>query len=75
MESLWGTLKTELIYRQHYRTRAEAKSAIFAYIEGCITANVGIHRWAISALNSLNNSFRLNSVSVLLGQGQFKSPE
>jgi len=22
MESFWGTLKTELIYRQHYRTRA-----------------------------------------------------
>ena len=34
MESLWGTLKTELVYRQHYRTRAEAKNAIFAYIEG-----------------------------------------
>lgn len=34
MESLWGTLKTELIYRHHYRKRAEAKNAIFAYIEG-----------------------------------------
>ena len=34
MESFWGTLKTELIYRQHYRTRAEAKTAIFIYIEG-----------------------------------------
>jgi transposase InsO family protein len=34
MESFWGTLKTELVYRQHYRTRAEAKTAIFAYIEG-----------------------------------------
>ena len=34
MESLWGTLKTELIYRHHFRTRAEAKNAIFAYIEG-----------------------------------------
>jgi putative transposase len=34
MESFWGTLKTELIYRQQYRTRGEAKSAIFAYIEG-----------------------------------------
>jgi Transposase and inactivated derivatives len=34
MESFWGTLKTELIYRQHYRTRAEAKTAIFVYIEG-----------------------------------------
>lgn len=34
MESFWGTLKTELVYRSHYRTRAEAKNAIFAYIEG-----------------------------------------
>jgi putative transposase len=34
MESFWGTLKTELVYRQHYRTRAEAKNAVFAYIEG-----------------------------------------
>jgi len=34
MESFWGILKTELVYRAHYRTRAEAKTAIFAYIEG-----------------------------------------
>ena len=34
MESLGSTLKTELIYRQHYRIRREAKNAIFAYIEG-----------------------------------------
>ena len=34
MESFWATLKTELVYRQHYHTRAEAKNAIFAYIEG-----------------------------------------
>jgi putative transposase len=34
MESFGATLKTELVYRQHYRTRAEAQNAIFAYIEG-----------------------------------------
>jgi putative transposase len=34
MESVWGTLKTELVYRRHFHTRAEAKNAIFAYIEG-----------------------------------------
>jgi transposase InsO family protein len=34
MESFWATLKTELIYRHHYQTRAEANHAIFAYIEG-----------------------------------------
>jgi transposase InsO family protein len=34
MESFWGTLKTELVYRRHYYTRTEAKTAIFSYIEG-----------------------------------------
>ncbi len=34
MERFWATLKTELVYRVHYRTRAQAKNAIFAYIEG-----------------------------------------
>jgi transposase InsO family protein len=34
MERFWGTLKTELVYSPHYRIRAEAKNAIFAYIEG-----------------------------------------
>ena len=33
MERFWATLKTELISPHHYRTRAEAKNAIFAYIE------------------------------------------
>ncbi len=32
-ESFWGRLKVELIYRQHYRTRAEAQAAIFEFIE------------------------------------------
>lgn len=33
-ESFWGTLKTEWVYRQHFRTRAEAKVRLFEYIEG-----------------------------------------
>ena len=33
LESFWATLKTELIGGQVYATRAEAKSAIFWYIE------------------------------------------
>lgn len=32
-ESFFGTLKTEMIYFSHFRTRAEAKAAIFDYIE------------------------------------------
>jgi transposase InsO family protein len=34
MESFWSTLKHELIYRTHFRTRAQASAAIFEYIEG-----------------------------------------
>jgi putative transposase len=32
MESFWGTLKQEWLNGQHFRTRAEAKSASFEYI-------------------------------------------
>jgi len=32
-ESLWARLKVELVYRHRFRTRAEAKQAIFQYIE------------------------------------------
>jgi transposase InsO family protein len=31
-ESFFHTLKTELVYRQRYRTREEARVAIFEYI-------------------------------------------
>ena len=33
MESFWGTLKTEWIYRQKYTTREQARQSIFQYIE------------------------------------------
>jgi putative transposase len=33
MESFWGTLKTELVYQQKFATHAQAKVAIFEYIE------------------------------------------
>lgn len=32
-ERFWGRLKVELVYRQHYRTRAEARAAVFEFIE------------------------------------------
>ena len=34
MESIFHTLKTELVHRQHYATREDAKRDIFTYIEG-----------------------------------------
>lgn len=33
MESLWGTLKNELVHHRRYATRAEAKASIQEYIE------------------------------------------
>jgi putative transposase len=33
MESLWGLIKTELVYHCHFRTRAEAIEAITEYLE------------------------------------------
>ncbi len=33
MESFYHTLKVELIYGHHYRTRKEAELAVFVYIE------------------------------------------
>ena len=33
MESFWSTLKHELIYRTNFRTRDEARNAIFEFIE------------------------------------------
>lgn len=33
MESFWSSLKAELVHRRHFATRAEARQAIFDYIE------------------------------------------
>ncbi len=33
MESFWGKLKTELVYRHNFATRQEARLAIFEYVE------------------------------------------
>lgn len=33
MESFWGKLQTECLYRYHFKTRADARTTIFAYLE------------------------------------------
>ena len=33
MEAFWSSLKNELVYRHHFATRAQARTAIFDYIE------------------------------------------
>ena len=35
MESLWATLKKALVHDHHIRTHAEARAAIFEWIEVC----------------------------------------
>jgi putative transposase len=34
MENFFSTLKTELVYRNSWRTRDEAENALFLYIDG-----------------------------------------
>ena len=34
IESFWGTLKNEWVHNQKYRTRSQARTDIFGYIEG-----------------------------------------
>jgi transposase InsO family protein len=33
VESFWGKLKTEMVYHQHFATKAQARAAVFEYIE------------------------------------------
>lgn len=33
VESFWGKLKTEMVYHEHFKTKAQARAAVFEYIE------------------------------------------
>lgn len=33
VESFWGKLKTEMVYHEHFSTKAQARAAVFEYIE------------------------------------------
>ena len=33
MEAFWGKMKYEWLYEQHFRTREEARAAVFEYAE------------------------------------------
>ena len=39
MESLWATLKKELVHDRHFRTHDEARAAIFEWIEVLVPTN------------------------------------
>ena len=42
IESFWGTMKNEWVHHQKYRTRSQARTDIFSYIEGFYN-NVRLH--------------------------------
>lgn len=33
VESFWGKLKTEMVYHERFETKAQARAAVFEYIE------------------------------------------
>jgi hypothetical protein len=43
MESFFASLKKELVHRWRFKTRAEAKAAIFEYIEAFLIISAGTH--------------------------------
>jgi transposase InsO family protein len=70
MESFFGTLKSDLVYHRQYRTRAEAKRDIFAYIEGFYN-----RRRRHSALGYQSPEQFENSYYLSLNQDSTKSGE
>jgi hypothetical protein len=70
MESFFGTLKTECVDRQNYKTRQEAKTAIFEYMEVFTTGKGYILRRL-----GFTGAFRIDlafSHSTKVVQAQFK---
>ena len=55
VESFFATLKTELMRGRLYHTRQEARTEIFAYLEGCYNRSADMPPWAISAPWSSNS--------------------
>jgi transposase InsO family protein len=53
-ESFFSSLKNELIHHNSFRTRGEARTAIFEYIEVFTIANGAIRRWIIAAPSIMN---------------------
>ena len=49
MESFWGTLKTELVHHERYKTREQARASIFEYVEAFYNRHRPTAPWATSA--------------------------
>lgn len=58
VESFFGTLKTELVAHQVYRTRDEARQAIFENVEVFYNRGGGTPRWAMLVQPSMKPAIR-----------------
>ncbi|WP_239476724.1 IS3 family transposase [Nocardia arizonensis] len=55
MENFFSTLKTELVYRNSWRSREEAQNALFAHIDGWNSFEVTQRRqWPLSSMHLRN---------------------
>ena len=55
-ESFFASLECEVLDRNHFRTREEARTAVFSWIEGCFNPHVGTRPWVISRQRSSNKT-------------------
>ncbi len=59
MESFWGTLKTELVFQRHFKTREEAIREITEYIDLSTIGRDSRKSWTISPQRPL----RIDSIN------------
>ena len=55
MENFWGTLRTELVHHQKFKTRLQAKQEIVEYIESFITDSANRKNWTTYCIYCLQN--------------------
>lgn len=61
MESVWGTLKNELVHHRRYTTREQARRRLRSTSRCSTTASDGIPSWGIARLRHLPNSGPVNN--------------
>ena len=73
VESFFGTLKTELVHGERYRTRLEARLSIFEYVEVFYNRQRSHSTLGYRGPESMKSSLmKLNHVSTFLGEGQME---
>jgi len=65
IESFWSTLKYELVYHHRFTTHAEARTAIFDYIETLVIDRTGRVRLTREGYNSSEATFRRDLTQLL----------